>query len=253
MYASKEEAVRVLQLDACGQEVVSIVQAMCMNHEGSPDADVLHPVVILEGLDGTGKSTLVQNLPTAFGETVSVLKSPPEELLHLRPYFDKQPTHLRRAFYALGNYACALAIRRGVARGPVIVDRFWPSTVAYALACDSQVMPEDVPHLMHMPQDMLDMLPTVPLVALCLHLSEEERAQRVRARAGCGPAMTSEEVELERSRAHRERLMASYRALTIDGEPLTICEACGSPEEVLARAWAIIQEKVRVKNGQRRQ
>ena len=112
-------------------EAVSIVRGMMRCKQlRVPPAKTLSPVVVVEGLDGTGKSTLVLNLKEKLGQFAVCLKSPPEELSHLRSYFDEQPKKMRRAFYVLGNYACAVRMQLLATEGPVIVDRFWPSTVA---------------------------------------------------------------------------------------------------------------------------
>jgi len=253
IYKAQEDAARVLQEDLKGREAVDIVKSMMSGKAQCflQSADTPAPVIVLEGLDGVGKSTLIQNLKHALGLPTTCLKSPPEELLHLRPYFDGQPKEMRRAFYALGNYACALRIRSAVVDGPVVVDRFWPSTVAYAISHDLQMMPDAVPDVLEMPDDLADLLPKGnPVVFLLLELSEAERAKRVRARAGSTPAgytltVTREEEELERSISHRARLTAAYHALRIDEQPLTACDASGSQEEVVARALNLIEQKTK--------
>lgn len=209
------------------------------------------PLVFLEGLDGTGKSTLAKHLLEKLGDSASLLRSPPEELLHLRPHFDKQADkEARRAFYLLSNYACAVRIGELAAKGPVVVDRFWPSTVAYAMALDKKIEPGRAPEdMLEMPKDLLELLPAGhPMVFLLLDLSEAERAARVRARAlpsaSAGPALavTEEEEELERSRADRERLRAAYLALSVAGDALIPCDGAGSEPEVLERALQLIGE-----------
>lgn len=243
---------QVLCSDAKGRDAVKIVQDMVREQESSPKAARSEfPLIVVEGFDGTGKTTLVENLKRVCGGLFSsrcsaaALSSPPRELSGLRPYFDAQPAELRRAFYVLGNYACAMCMPQLLAEGPVITDRFWPSTIAYALAHDLGQMPEERPELLEMPHDLLRLLPC-PSVFLILELDPEERARRVRARAAAtsGPAVTAEEEALERSRAVCERLEAAYRALTIGGAPLTPCEASGTAEEVCARALRIIDEKL---------
>ena len=141
--------------DPEGCEFVAILESL-RRHQRLHAAAEVHPIVILEGLDGTGKSTLACNLqerlaPAGFQSMVTLLQSPPEELQHLRPHFDAQPPAMRRAFYSLGNYACALKMHEAAAVGPVVVDRFWPSTVAYALARDLEQAPAEATELLTMP------------------------------------------------------------------------------------------------------
>uniref|UniRef100_H2ZCH3 Thymidylate kinase-like domain-containing protein n=1 Tax=Ciona savignyi TaxID=51511 RepID=H2ZCH3_CIOSA len=61
----------------------------------------IHPVVVIEGLDGTGKTTLTESVAQKTNATM--LKSPPECIMHLRKMFDSHCQLLRRAYYALGN------------------------------------------------------------------------------------------------------------------------------------------------------
>ena len=139
LYSSMEAAMKVLSDKGGGEgkQVVSIVQQMMEDNRKCPVmAGQTHPIIILEGLDGTGKTTIVEGLQQKMGE-VNCLRSPPDCLSSFRPYFDGQVPHVRRAFYLVGNYACALNIRKNADK-PIVIDRFWPSTMAYALAIDHQ-------------------------------------------------------------------------------------------------------------------
>eukprot|EP00435_Cladocopium_sp_Y103_P064170 s1365_g25.t2 len=219
-----------------GKQVVSIVQQMMEDNRKSPvTAGQTHPIIILEGLDGTGKTTIVEGLQQKMGE-VNCLRSPPDCLSSFRPHFDGQVPHVRRAFYLVGNYACAFNIRKNADK-PIVIDRFWPSTMAYALAIDHQVSPDEMPKELEgaltMPLDLQDLMPG-PVVWLLLHLPEEERVGRVRHRAGDGSGMTREEKKLENPNL-ADRLMKVYRALRIGDAGLVEINASGSTEEVLAR------------------
>ena len=136
---SMDAAIKVLSKEGGdqGQKVVSIVLEMIKDSRRCAlKSAPVHPIIILEGLDGTGKSTILDGLQRYYGD-IQRLRSPPERLCSFRAHFDKQSPHLRRSFYTLGNYACALSLRE-VSGKPIAIDRFWPSTVAYALAFDYQ-------------------------------------------------------------------------------------------------------------------
>ena len=135
MYSSMEAAASVLRHNVKGKEVVAIVEEMLKRSREDPKIDFTDPVVVIEGLDGTGKTTVLSGLEEKMSCTR--LSSPPVSLKSFREYFDQQAAHLRRAFYLLGNYACALQLRDSSSQA-VIIDRFWPSTVAYGLARDLQ-------------------------------------------------------------------------------------------------------------------
>ena len=68
-----------------------------------------------------GKTTISRLLSSHFG---GVMMSTPSPLfLPLRPFFDMQPTPVRRAYYSLGNYAAALEIANTLRRNMVVLDR----------------------------------------------------------------------------------------------------------------------------------
>ncbi|XP_043926458.1 UMP-CMP kinase 2, mitochondrial isoform X1 [Protopterus annectens] len=79
------------------------------------------PVIVIEGLDATGKSTLCHALKDRLN--AFLLKSPPSCLSQWRKTFDEEPTLIKRAFYALGNYIAACEIATLSCKAPVIIDR----------------------------------------------------------------------------------------------------------------------------------
>ncbi|KAK9500239.1 hypothetical protein O3M35_001535 [Rhynocoris fuscipes] len=102
----------------------------------------VHPVklfLVFEGLDGSGKSTMTK-LASKKLSCVQVV-TPPDCIKHLRNYFDECEPKLRRAYYSLGNYIAAMEIRTILQTRPVVMDRFWHSTAAYAIAESSDDIP----------------------------------------------------------------------------------------------------------------
>jgi radical S-adenosyl methionine domain-containing protein 2 len=91
-------------------------------------------VLAVEGLDGCGKSTLVDELLQAFGDAAQKFRTPPSSIAALRPAFDSEHIceETARAFYSASNYlACAeIAAQRPTV---AIMDRFYHSTCAYTL------------------------------------------------------------------------------------------------------------------------
>ena len=135
-------------------------------------------VVSVEGLDGCGKSTLVQGLEAAI-EGAAVFRTPPSTISSLRPLFDDGNTRERtsRAFYAVTNY---LAVEEIQSLGPrlAILDRFYHSTCAYTVSCLSltDLYRADLA-VFEWPHD----LPR-PNLALQLQMSEEKRKERLATR-----------------------------------------------------------------------
>jgi thymidylate kinase len=100
-----------------------------------------YPMVVLEGLDGVGKSTVAKALAERLGATL--LCSPGgvgalalDNLGPLRMHFDACAPVVRREFYRFANVTVSERANALLKSGPVVVDRYWASTVAYALAMD---------------------------------------------------------------------------------------------------------------------
>jgi len=197
-----------------------------------------NPIIAVEGLDAAGKSTLCENLSQSIPKA-SLLHTPPRSFLHLRATFDKHPPLLRRAFYSLGNYITALEIKAKLENGPVIVDRFWHSTAAYAIATEvshggSENLPPSGDDVFRWPRDLIK-----PDLALLLVVSPEERLRRIRARGG---DLTVEEKMIEKDRQFQERLLESYKRMF--DPPLTVVDANGTQQEVLKSVQQLLKEKL---------
>ena len=63
-------------------------------------------IIVLEGLDGTGKSTVWAALSQS-PKCLAALRTPPDDFLPLRPIFDACEEITRRTFYFAANYIAA--------------------------------------------------------------------------------------------------------------------------------------------------
>ncbi|XP_053315589.1 UMP-CMP kinase 2, mitochondrial isoform X2 [Spea bombifrons] len=157
------------------------------------------PVIVIEGLDATGKSTLTESLKDSMNATL--LKSPPDCISQWRKIFDHEPSLLRRAYYAVGNYIGAAEIAEASQRSPVIVDRYWHSTAAYAIATEIgggvYNLPARHDAIYQWPEDLLK-----PDLVILLTVSDVERILRLRKR---GLAETLEEKELAVNSMFRQK------------------------------------------------
>ncbi|CAL8300445.1 unnamed protein product [Boreogadus saida] len=200
----------------------------------SPD----FPVVVIEGLDATGKTTLTESLREALG--ARLLRSPPQCLSPWRAVFDREPPLIRRAFYALGNYITAEQMGMEASQAPVIVDRYWHSTASYAIATAvsgpvSSLPPEGSP-LYRWPPDLLQ-----PSLVVQLTLDPQERKRRLEAR---GQGQTDEEQELDHNLLFRLRVEEAYRR--VRGPACVVVDAGPSADKVLQQVLLLIKEHCRL-------
>lgn len=79
-----------------------------------------YPLIVIEGLDGCGKTTMTTFLAKEFNATIYC--TPPDCLTQLRPFFEDDRL-LRTAFYALGNYIANMQLKLLLQEKPVILDR----------------------------------------------------------------------------------------------------------------------------------
>jgi len=159
--------------------------------------------IVLEGLDGTGKTTLATALADALG---AVLLSTPGEVL--RPTRADVDAALqghplaRQLFYATTVMACGDRIRRLREEGrTVVVDRYWLSTLAYTQAtCAAFELAE-----------VAVALPPAELT-LMITLDESKRRRRLWVRG------VTEADRLTLRGGHAGAVKVAYRAL--EGHPV---------------------------------
>ncbi|XP_043926469.1 UMP-CMP kinase 2, mitochondrial isoform X2 [Protopterus annectens] len=191
------------------------------------------PVIVIEGLDATGKSTLCHALKDRLN--AFLLKSPPSCLSQWRKTFDEEPTLIKRAFYALGNYIAACEIATLSCKAPVIIDRFWHSTAAYAIATEVGGKIENLPPhhhtLFQWPSDLLK-----PDIVLLLTVRPEVRIKRLQER---GLGKTKEENELEANSYFRQKVEEAYRRM--ENPSCIVVDSAPSKEDVLQHILSLIR------------
>ncbi|XP_038585651.1 LOW QUALITY PROTEIN: UMP-CMP kinase 2, mitochondrial [Micropterus salmoides] len=234
VFYSFDEAFDVLK--KCGDiipEATSVLELLPSRAEARSKPDF--PVIVIEGLDATGKTTLTESLKDTLG--AALLRSPPQCLSPWRACFDQEPPLIRRAFYALGNYITAEQIGQEGMKTPVIVDRFWHSTAAYAIAtavsgpvCN---LPAEGSEVYRWPTDLLQ-----PSLVVLLTLDPEERKRRLRDR---GQGKTEEEQKLDHNHLFRLRVEEAYRRII--GPACVTVDAGPSADQVLQQVQLLIRGK----------
>lgn len=169
--------------------------------------------IAVEGLDGTGKSTLCVNLTRTLDAVH--LKNPPVELREQRARADSQPEPQRRAFYRQANDVVTAQAVEARAKGRwVVMDRSLASTLAFGAAWQGQVANEaDWPRDTPRPDFIILLLVPDPI--------RQRRAKQRRI------GETPEEKRLRCDETFRASVLAGYRNLGAQ-----VVDASGTPEEV---------------------
>jgi len=213
---------------------------------------MLHPVtqgkfITFEGGEGAGKSTQLKRLVAhleAQGRAVTATREPggspgAEDIraLVLQGQADRwSPTTETLLMYAARRDHVERVIRPALAEGHwVICDRFFDSTRAYQGA-GGGVDPAFISAL-----ETYAVEDTRPDLTLVFDLPVGEGLERAHARAG--HEMRFESKGLAFHERLRERFLAIARA-----EPgrCAVIDASGSPDEVEARVWAAVQDRLAV-------
>ena len=172
-------------------------------------ADNLAVSIVLEGLDGVGKSTAILGLADKLG--ARVMHTPPDSMLGFRSHFDDispENRERRNAYYEVGNFLAGVEMRNAVSEGKsVVMDRYYASTVAYRVGrCGVDPLPPAGDIVYELP-------PSLPRPKFMVVLTLPEAARIARRAARTDVAETPEEVVLRMKPHIAERINEAYRRL----------------------------------------
>ena len=184
--------------------------------------------VVVEGLDGTGKSTLACKLAKSLAS--DLLRTPPYICApdifprrNLRNLFDNCDAVRRRAYYRAANLVASEAARIALKRGHVVMDRYWTSTYAYAALDEGSDRLEEWTG--RYPPELL-----VPDVVVLLTADRETRPLRI---SGRGKVWTDEEKRLHDG---EQWVIERY----LEFHPLEVNTDNRNPDEVLQDTLAAL-------------
>ena len=181
-----------------------------------------YPIILVEGLDGVGKSTLVNALATKLN--AELICSPPKipdpvvSNSDLRIRMDQTGPCTRREYYRCGNFHASLLIEEARKNRPVVLDRYWPSTASFAMLDDLNPGWERIGTW---PNGLVE-----PDIIILLTVNEENRIKRMKNR---GLAITEEEVRLNEGKKSRDHVLRALRSF----DPIEIDTSHLGPDEVL--------------------
>ena len=179
--------------------------------------------IVIEGLDAVGKSTLACKLANRLG--AKLIECPPRlkaaglSATDLRSHFDKRPAEQRRAFYRAANLVASEIAERALQEKHVVMDRYWPSTVAFSILDGESNGIKKWQGLY--PPELRE-----PDAVVLLTVDEENRSKRMKER---GETLTNEEQSLNEDPAHRNRILCAYREFN----PIEIDTSKSEADEVL--------------------
>ena len=188
--------------------------------------------IVIEGLDATGKSTLVEKLAKCLNATL--LKCPPRleapdlSDTDLRSYFDGRPPLQRRAYYRAANLIASEQAEIALQNGHVVMDRYWTSTVAFAALDDDSDFDREWQGCY--PPELRK-----PDAVSLLTVDEENRTKRM---GGRGEPVTDEEQNLAEDVVHREDILRVYRSFS----PIEIDTSHLGPNAVLEVVFAALKK-----------
>lgn len=160
--------------------------------------------IVLEGLDGVGKSTISDLLQKSVPNFVK-LHTPPTSIIKHRKWFDDKGGDMRKSFYMVGNFLVGDEMLKQMEQGKsVIIDRYYASTVAYSLGALVSLPPAG-DNVYEWPSE----LPKPDLMIL-LSLPHDVRIYRCSQRQ---VPETDEESTLRLSQAKADNINEAYRRL----------------------------------------
>ncbi|XP_033126373.1 UMP-CMP kinase 2, mitochondrial-like [Anneissia japonica] len=113
-------------------ELLSVVSSIGRNDVKTVfNNQKMPPIIVIEGPKLKGMESVCSRLSSSLGATY--LRSVPVCIRHMKKVFDSQPQLIRGAFYAISNYILGQELFTHPQTLPVLVDRYWNSTVAHGI------------------------------------------------------------------------------------------------------------------------
>lgn len=163
--------------------------------------------IVIEGLDGIGKSTVVNNLPNYLN--AKIIKTPPEVIKPFRQIFaEDNNTDVRLTYYMVGNFIAAEEVKKTLNSGNnVIMDRFYASTMAYIIGKSNDELPTIADKVFDWPKHLYK-----PDYMFVLTMNESDRIERLVNRSiKENNQLSKEDIQIKSNPLISERINQVYR------------------------------------------
>lgn len=162
--------------------------------------------IVLEGLDGVGKSTLIRGLREVMD--AKTIRTPAPWMSGIRTDFEDMSDEITSSYYDLCNKVASEDVKNSKGR-TIVCDRYAVSTASRRL---SERFVRSNEHSFYFrslysweyPKDLIE-----PDICLHIRLDEQVRAKRVRERGG----MTESEYRLEKDARYRSNILNIFDTL----------------------------------------
>ena len=174
--------------------------------------------IVLEGLDGIGKSTTAEQLVGVLG--AESFHTPDNRLQEVRRIFDSCSMNTRTAFYVASNLLASDQIRERLRQKSIVLDRYYGST--FAAAYSHKLFPASD---LNFKAEVFSANLVKPDVTILLKLDEEVRQERIKKR---GKSLNRDELNLLRNSDFRQRYTEALELVS----DVSIDITGKSPEEI---------------------
>lgn len=187
-------------------------------------------IIVIEGLDGTGKTTIAKKLAESLGAVY--LRTPLQELLPIRNQIDAALSEAKAnvLFYAANVHEVSQRIQEYIQKGrSVIIDRYWLTTQVYGEHANVEL-----------PYEQLSSMLLLPDFTIFLDASDDTRSQRMHKR---GILHAHDQMTLHHEHARKIRFRYQEKSNeAISGRFLSI-SAEEKPEQIIQNILSSIQEE----------
>lgn len=131
--------------------------------------------IVLEGLDGSGKTSIGQFLAKEYG--FKFIKTPDENFEKIRDYVDKQDAYTKLMFYYASCFAVNNKIKEGLKERTIVCDRYFYSTLVYYTYMNDKRIEDTITLMENITEKLMQ-----PDAIIYLQISDDIRANRLQQR-----------------------------------------------------------------------